>query len=353
MKRKIKILYASSFWFGSDDCGMRNALHRRADVTIDEIDADHYVSTRGDRILQVAYRLIRRKQQHLYNETIIDRVKSRPIDVFFVSKGNYIYPETLDKIKKMGVLIACFYPDKSPKAYGVDHDRAMGLFDVVFSSKSFHPEIWQSEYGYQNECIHVSHGYDKAVHLAETPASAPTHDIVMVANARPIYTKLIQELMNCPRAEEWSVAIGGARWAKYLPERPSRWTLVGEQNGRAYTSWLRRGKVVLAPVENEYELNGKPVHADQVTARTFQIPAAYNFFIHTDSDEARDIFSGRHEIPLFKGATDLHDLISDHLKDDRARKHYCEASRDRGVPEFSLDVRAAQIVDSLRTHLGT
>lgn len=352
MPKQIKILYASSFWFGSDDRGMKDAFRQQPNVLLDEIDADHFVSSRGGPLLKLAYRIIRAKQKYEYNKHIFERLKYFKPDVFFVSKGNFIFPETISNIKKMGIFTACFYPDKSPKAYGAAHSEAMALYDIVFSSKSFHPGIWFSEYGYENECIHVSHGYDKNVHLVEEPATDFSYDVVMIASARPVYAKLLSELMNTGVSEQWKIAIGGSRWHQLMPEKPAKWDYIGEQLGLAYTTWLREGSVVIAPVENEYVLNGVNVAADQVTARTFQIPAAYNFFVHSYSEEAEDLFLGKHEIPFFRNARELHDLLKSYISDASGRRHFREAARSLGVPAFSLDERAGQIISNLKSKIG-
>ena len=73
--------------------------------------------------------------------------------------------------KGRGSVTVNVFPDHSPHAYGRALREAIGEYDLVVSTKPFHPGGWQHVYGYRNTCVCVPHGYDPAMHYWPTAPS--------------------------------------------------------------------------------------------------------------------------------------------------------------------------------------
>src|SRR5690606_23573952 len=102
-------------------------------------------------------------------EEILMRCQSFAPDVVVIYKGAMVSLSALRRVRSLGIPLVNIFPDCSPHAFGEPLKEAMGLYDLVISTKPFHPPHWRSTYGYQNCCVCVPHGYDPKVHLWKTP----------------------------------------------------------------------------------------------------------------------------------------------------------------------------------------
>ena len=87
-----------------------------------------------DKVLRRTFYL---KNEKLINELLLKEVEFFKPDVFFISKGINIYPETLQKIQSKSILILNWNPDDFfNKLNWSSHLQAsLGLYDYVFSAR--------------------------------------------------------------------------------------------------------------------------------------------------------------------------------------------------------------------------
>lgn len=344
----MKILFAGNFWLGSDARSFKDALNRRDEVHLDEIDFDRYVPGPRSLGLRLGYRLLRPLQVRELFDQIRRRARALEPDAIVTFKGSPLTAAFIQELQTEIAPVICIYPDKSPKEFGPRIAEAMGAYELVLSTKLWHPQIWATEYGYTNRCIHLSHGYDPRVHYRAVPATDPDHDIVMIAKWRPLYDRMVKRLMDRLGGQGLIVALGGPEWQNWKHGLPEGWSLIGVHEGNAYTEWMRRGRIVIAPVETEFQVDGHDVHADEVTSRTFQCPAANVFFLHPRTSEAQALFDEQSEVPMFADADDLADKIEHYLAHPEERHAMAAAAHARAVPAYSHDARAGEIVAHLK-----
>src|SRR5262249_32867898 len=138
------------------------------------------------------------------------------------------------------------YPDMSPHAHGEDHRLAVGAYDLVISTKPFHPSLWTSVYGYTNPCHFVPQGYDPALHLVHNPPTGTQFDVVMIATYRKQYGDLIRVVSERLAGDGIKFGIGGNGWQDFAIGED--WVIGRELKGRSYIEWLRSGKICIAPL---------------------------------------------------------------------------------------------------------
>jgi glycosyltransferase involved in cell wall biosynthesis len=224
---------------------------------------------------------------------------------------------------------------------------AMGAYDLVVSTKPYHPANWRSTYGYDNPCVFVPHGYDPGLHLRESPPEAPDYDVVLVAAGRPEYYELVRGLAEQLADTPLRVGIGGNAWGPLAASLPAGWDILGPKFGPEYIDLLRRGSIVIAPVQRHVRIRGTVQPGDEDTARTYEIAAAYCFFIHQRTDFAAELYDEHAEVPLFGSAAELAKQIRFYLQHDDLRRRMAAAAHARAVPGFALDARAHEIVGHL------
>ncbi len=244
------------------------------------------------------------------------------------------------------------YPDLSPHAHGAEHQQAVGAYDLVISTKPFHPALWRSVYGYENRCVFVPQGYDPALHWVTSPPSEPRFDVVLVATWRSEYGELMKTLGPLLSSQGISVGIGGSGWIAHREDYPADWVFVGELAGRTYVDWLRQGRICLAPVTREVVIAGVRQPGDEDSTRTYELAAAYCFFIHRRTEFVQGLYDETTEVPLFDTAEELAEKIIHFLPLEEERQRMAAAAHHRAVPAYSVDERANQIVTKIFHQMG-
>lgn len=347
----LKILFIGESWLGSCARSLKEALTRHPDVELDEVDEGIIPRPRNiwlraiNRLLGSAYR------QELYQQ-ILYRVSVLKPDIVMFYKGSPIEVKFVQQLQTMGCKVVNVYPDCSPHQHGVEHKQAVGAYDLVISTKLFHPELWQSVYGYKNPCIFVPQGYDPLRHLVRKPPNEQPFDVTLVATWRPEYGELMKTIGNLLSNHGISVGIGGNGWKAHRDDFPSNWVFAGELQGRAYVNWLRQGKICLAPVTREVVINGIRQPGDEDTTRTYELAAAHCFFIHRRTKFALQLYDETTEVPMYDTAEELAEKILYFLPRADERLQMATAAHRRAVPAYSLDNRVNEVVSVLTSFFG-
>ena len=146
---------------------MREALVLLPEIDMDDVGEDHYFPKGKSRLVRVTNRLFRPWHLAELESEIETKFASFSPEVLIVYKGGGISADVVHKAKRAGVFTVNIFPDVSPHAHGPALQAAIGAYDLVISTKPFHPAGWASIYGYSNRCVCVPHGYDPAVHLIQ------------------------------------------------------------------------------------------------------------------------------------------------------------------------------------------
>ncbi len=346
----MKILFIGDSWLGSCARSLREALARRTDVELDDISEDVWFPKPRTLWLRALNRVTGSAYRKEFNAQILSRVRALQPDLVIVYKGNAVHLDLLDAIRESGTPTVNVYPDYSPHAYGETHRRAMGGYDMVISTKAYHPSLWHDLYGYDNRCFFVPQGYDPALHLVPQPPTECPFDVVMVATYRSQYGQLMSDFARALNDPQINVAIGGYGWNAVRSELPQRWHFLGPMQGRRYVSALRQGKICIAPLNRIVIINGQRQPGDVDTTRSYELAAARCFFVHHRTDYARQLY-GPEEVPMFDNGAELASVVHRYIGDAQARSRMAAAAHARAVPAYSLDARADDIVRVLRREL--
>lgn len=348
----IRLLFVGESWLGSCARSLKEALARHPGVCLDEVNEDCFVPSPRARWLRAVHRLLRPAYAEELERQILYRVSAFRPDVVMTYKGFPISASLVHRLQSMGCATVNVYPDCSPHAHGDAHREAVGAYDLVISTKPFHPQLWQSVYGYQNRCVFVPQGYDPALHLAETPPGSARFDVALVATWRPEYGRLMKALAALLRGTGVSVGIGGSGWKARRMDFPSEWEFAGELQGRSYIEWLRQGRICIAPVTREIVIDGARQPGDEDTTRTYELAAACCFFIHRRTEYVRQLYDETTEVPVYDTAEDLAGKVTHYLTRDDERAQNALAAHRRAVPAYSIDARAEVIASIIRSRLG-
>jgi hypothetical protein len=331
---------------------MREALAVLPDVHLDDLGEDNYFPKGRSLLVRGTNRLLRSWHRAELEREIAIRLTALRPDVLMVYKGNGVSADVVRRAHENGVFTVNVFPDYSPHAYGAQLKAAMGEYDLVVSTKPFHPDAWKPIYGYENRCVCVPHGYDPAVHYWADSPSEQDIDVVLAASWRPQYEKLMVELGDALDDANLSVALAGPNWVGRREHLPSHWQFPGALYGRAYGEFVRRGKAVIAPVHSEVFVNGVQQPGDEDTTRTYELASAGCFFLHRRTPFAMRVYDERQEVPMWDDAAELAELIKRYLPQEDARRAMAARAHSRAVPNYSVPARAAEVLKHVADELA-
>jgi glycosyl transferase family 1 len=346
--KPLRLLFVGETWKGSSARSLREALEHLRGVLIDDIGEDNYLPKGRSYVVRAANRVLRSWYQAELADEIERRLDVFKPDVLLVYKGGMITAPTVQCAQRMGVCAANVFPDLSPHAHGSQLRSAMGAYDLVISTKPFHPRNWKAVYGYGNRCVLVPHGYDPAVHFW---ADAPVYqdvDVIMAATWRPQYERTMVELAQLMRGRPVSVSLAGWGWAQRRKLFPNHWQFPGGLTGRSYGDFLRKGKIVIAPVNTEVVIDGVCQPGDEDTTRTYELAAAGCFFLHRRTPYGQTIYDEKSEVPMWDDAAELATLVEHYLPKESERRLMAANAHRRAVPAYSIFARADAILDHLQ-----
>lgn len=348
----LRIVYVGESWRGSSARSLREALEAFGGIEVDDILENQFTLSGGSRILRAANRLLRPLQQReLANEIALHVHHFRP-HVLLVYKGTNVPQYLIREMKRRGVRTVNVYPDISPHLYGHRHAACVGEYDLVISTKPWHPSSWSAEYGYSNRCVFVPHGYDPAVHYWPHPPDQQVCDIVLVANYREEYGELMSRLGSLMPDRTISCSIAGWGWSSHAKQLPTHWRLVGPVSGRAYGVLLRGGRVVIAPVWTTPCVRSRQYAGDQDSTRSYELAAAGSFFLHRATPYIRTVYKEGSEVVLWDNVNELARQIRVLLPQSELRRSIAQAAHLRAVPEYSIPSRARLVVRHIRSLLS-
>ena len=348
----MKILFIGEAWLGSCARSLREALARTGSIELDDFDEQAPFPKSECRWLRAINRVLLPAYELDFDRQVLARARALQPDVVMTYKGVHLHQPLIGRLRKLGILTVNVYPDCSPHAHGGRHRRAVGAYDLVISTKAYHPELWRSLYGYDNRCDFVPQGYDPSLHLVRDPPSDFRFDVAMIATYRAEYGKLIIDFSHALNDARVSVAIGGYGWDAVRAQLPPHWTFLGAVSGWNYVSILRGAKICIAPLTREVVVNGCMQPGDIDTTRSYELAAAHCFFFHRRTDYAKILYDEATEVPMFDSARELADLTVHYLARDVERMRMSDAAHRRAVPAYSLDARAKEIIEILQAELA-
>lgn len=340
-----RILFVGETWQGSSARSLREALALRPNVVMSDVGEDQFLPNYRGLPLRIAGRLLRPFQRRELANAVLRAIGGFSPDVVLVYKGAGIGAGLLHEVRRSGIPLVNILPDYSPHAYGRRLHEAMACYDMVISTKPFHPDLWRSAYGYHNPCVFVPHGYDPQVHYWGEPSPAETLDVALCCTWRPEYHRLMRAFADALDDDRVSVAIGGSGWSAHRDQLPRTWQYVGLKAGRAYGEFLRSARIVIAPVNREVVIEGVQQHGDEDTTRTYELAAAHCFFLHQRTDYVATVYDEQSEVPLWRDAAELASLVRRWLPDGEGRRAMAANAHARAVPAYSIPQRAVAVLE--------
>jgi spore maturation protein CgeB len=288
---------------------------------------------------KLAYRLFDKKPAkfRVFNRDLIDLAVRFQPEVVLVTKGSFICPDTLDKIKQRTAAILVNYATDDPfnrKTSGRDIVDGIPFYDFYICSK----QAIMDDVG-RAGCPNVSFlpfGYEPTIHFPEaaaTPEEAERYssDVAFIGGAdadrHPFFEVLVDALPNL------NLHLYGGYWDRHPRLRKYH---RGFALGRDYRLVMGGTKIAPCLVRR--------ANRDGHVMRTFEVPACGAFLLAERTDEHLEFFSESREMACFSTPDELVEKVRYYLSHEEERAEIARAGHVRCVPAYSYDNRLKQIL---------
>lgn len=341
----LTIFFICTHWWGSDARALGQALRGQGHALIEGIYEDYFPQTWMSNQLRLVRKFIRPWIVRQYNADLMRILESSTPDLLLVFKGMLLDPEVVAAAKKRRIPTYCVYPDVTFSNFGSNIVECMKLYDVLFTTKHFHLDLPNSEQlTLPRRRVLVSHGYDPEVHrpIQLSPKQLETYgcDAAYVGVWTPKKESAMQELIS--RLPNLNLHIWGPGWERAAPEVLKRWKQRGAFGDEA-TLIYHAAKINLCVLT---EAGSGIDQGDEITVRTWQIPASGGFLLHEDTEELKRHFYPGEEVATFSGADQMAKQVTYYLQNPDQRERVRKAGNIRCLKDRqTYEPMARQIID--------
>ncbi|NNE21660.1 MAG: glycosyltransferase [Rhizobiales bacterium] len=345
----LRILAVSALWQGANDYAYVRAFQRLGH-SVSVVSSDRFVPDWQGRSLRAVRRLLMPKIVAEFNSALLAQAQATKPDLLFVFKGAYVKPETIAAIKSGGVVAINFFPDTGFADHGPYLPKAIGLYDWVFTTKTAGVADLAARYGCRNAGF-VAHSFDPEVHaplqLSSDDLERYACDVSFIGNISKKKCQTLQHVAR--RLPDLKLFIwGAAKWGQ-VPDL-AHWFQGRAVWGHEYSKAIQASSINLGLL---FEGGPSAPAGDQITSRTFHIPACGGFMLHERTEEALGFFKEGQESAFYGDADELVAQISHYLDHPALRARIARAGYNRALSSgYSVDVRVQQVLDTYRELLG-
>ncbi|MFC4293988.1 glycosyltransferase [Novosphingobium tardum] len=263
-------------------------------------------------------------------------------DAILVLKASWLRAATLRSLRARGAWLANWFPDFDFSHSGFD-EAVFAEYDAVITTKQHQLDHLRTRYP-KLALAHVEHGYCPLLHRP-IPAPAPSFDAIYVGNTSAYKHQLLTAVAGRLPARRFAVA--GAGW-EARPLTPNI-TVLGKRTGDEMAAALGQAKLALAFHMGPH---GQFDWEDQVSARSFEIPACGVPMLHIDNGEIARWYERDTEYLGFTDVEELAGRIEQALGHEQLCARLAAAALKRAVPAYSYVSRGHEIGSFIEKELS-
>lgn len=321
----MKILSVGALSGLSNTCLHRNwALHKIAEQ-VDEVKTDVHPWSFWCKIRFHLFQLglpVTISDNNGENKTICSLVSQNDYDIVWIDKGQTIFPETLQFIKKVSPhsIIVSYSPDNMALRHNQTQQylKCVPLYDFIVTNKSYIIEDLK-KLGAQH-VLFVNNSYEDSFHH---PRELSEQDIQELGGDVGFIGAWEKERCDsiCYLADHGiKVRVFGiGKWAEYKNYSPNLTIEERQLLGEDYCKSLQAFKISLCFL--------RKMNFDQQTTRSVEIPACGGFMLAERTDEHLSMFEEGKEAVFFSSNEELLEKCRFYLVNEEERNRIAECAR--------------------------
>ena len=274
-----KYLLYGEFWEGTHIDSISKVL-REKKIDYEIFDFFPLIHKQfGSRIANATYRkLFYQKNEKKINNELIKRIEEYKPDVFFISKGLNIFPDTLQYIKKKSIIIANWNPDDFFNKYNSNLNllNSLNIYDIVFSARKHLFHEYKTK-GIKNP-IYLEWYFLPWLHFKPNEFKDDIKKITFIGT----YSKRREEIINGIQTEI-PIEIWGDQWQFSKLKYKKRIILHGKSLPQSIFP-----EIISSSLLNLNILTQE--NRDNTNLKIFEIPASYGILLSETTDMIKEIF---------------------------------------------------------------
>lgn len=335
-------------WLGSNGYAGMKAL-RRTGWSVEVVAEWEFIPVRWRAPgMRVVGRMVRAAAVREFNAHLAAAARDLRPEMLLVFKGMFVRADTIDALRRLGIRSYCFYPDVSFRTHGPYLPAALPRYDWVFTTKSFGLRDLREQL-HITRASKLDHAFDPDLHrpirLTQDDIARYQCDVSFIGTWSPKKERLLASLVSArPKlrlrvwGDQWGRANAAGPLAKHIEHR----TVVGGEYVRAIAA-----SAINLGILSEERLGSSA--GDQITSRTFHMPACGGFMLHERTDEVLNIFADGSSIVCFGDDAEMIERVDEYLAAPGQRHEIAERGRRVVESKHSWDAR---IQDILALHDG-
>ena len=330
-------------WLGSNATAMMTAL-RRQGWNVNDFCEKEYVPLHWETsLMKVVGKVVRNRAAYELNQAILRAAQRHTPDLFLVFKGRYVFAATIQALKRRGIKAYCVYPDVSFRVHGPHIPRALPCYDWVFTTKRFGLDDMREQLGitFASQILHAADPeLHRPVPLSERDLADFACDASFIGTWSPKKERILTEVVEC--LPSLHLKVFGSQWERVDRTSPLAPHIAGHPVYTLdYVKAIRASTINIAILS---EARQGASAGDQITSRTFHIPASGGFMLHERTDELLSVFEEGTHTACFTDAAELADKIAYYLEHDDERQRIATAGREETAAGHTWDQRIEAIL---------
>jgi spore maturation protein CgeB len=350
--------------------GMRCAALQRLGYEVSSVDAGSLWHGAGYLARQIGQHMAHSARIEQLNRALIETAVRNTPELVWAEKQEYLYPETIRRLQKLGALVVHYNPDPyfslAWKRTALA-DSCLPCYDAMVVTKRYELDLYRQNA--RGQIVYSALGYDPVGHAPPAAIeSKANQQVVFVGGWEPRRERLLESAQTLtPGVAVWgygwriaqrsrldllrAVRLGrldpGHRF--YLGKtRPALKSAIRDGEGgngeiyeERYSAAVAGAAIALGFV--------REVCPDQHTTRTFEIPAIGGFMLADRTDEHLEFFEEGKEAEYFESDDEYVEKIRYYLGNESARTHIARAGHRRCITSgYSYDDRIRAVLTELK-----
>lgn len=347
-ERGVSALVVGIFHHGSAGNGLSDGF-REIGWNVADINLFNYFIMARSLATRGINRVLEKLLANTFNADIVSAAAENHAKIAIFTKGSYVSGSTLRLLRERGVVTINYFTDFH-FGYRDVVSSTFANYDYIVTTKSFQVEPLAEMIGRERVAF-VHQGYDPAAHRRHSFGQAPNYewDIAYSGTASPHKLKWLLEIAE--RFSDRKLIVVGEGWRKLAAgTRLTPFVLGRALTSDYFASVIERSRINLAV---HFGPDTKMGWQDNVSTRTFEIPACGGFMLHIDNEEVRTLYDVPGEIDVFADVEDLCAKIRFYLDRPDLRAAMIKRAHDRAVPAYGMNMRAREIAALVGQRIGT
>jgi spore maturation protein CgeB len=340
--RALKILYVAGLSLADSSQYRAWALERLGHTVI---PLNFYEYESGNSLVRkVVHRLVAGPGVARFNRDILAAAEREKPEVFWADKLLWLWPETLDRLRAMGVVTVSYMID-NPFGTRQDPGWRMYLKDIPgFDLHVVQRDSNVADYMQRGarEVIKVQTAYEPTVHYPPPDGWGDERRDRGVSFIGTAYDDRAEVLTRLWQEFGFPVVISGDKqWRRRLePDALAALYTGGELYMQAYREGIWRSKINLSFITH--------ANQDEFVHKSFEIAGCGGFLLAERSAGHSARFVEDEEAVFFTGIEELAEKVRRYLPDESARERIAAAGRARAARDgYDNDAQVGKIVERL------